>query len=75
VWKGGVRSQARIVCTLIALYYGIDETAQRILTEERERLLEHIQHNDLNSVRDLSRRVERDVSSSAEISMSCSKQK
>lgn len=27
MWKGGVRSQARIVCTLIALYYGIDERA------------------------------------------------
>lgn len=38
------------------------ETAERVLTPERERLLEAVATNDINSVRDLSRRLDRNVS-------------
>lgn len=37
-------------------------TAQQVLTEERERLLKEIENDDVESVRDLARRVERNVS-------------
>lgn len=38
------------------------ETAQSVLTPERERLLQEIAEHDVNSVRDLARRVDRNVS-------------
>lgn len=37
-------------------------TAERVLTERRSQLIETIEADDIESVRDLSRRVERDVS-------------
>jgi len=37
-------------------------TANTVLTDERQRLLEEIQRGDLDSVRDLARRVDRNVS-------------
>ena len=38
------------------------ERAERILTEKKVELLEQIANNEIESVRDLSRRVDRDVS-------------
>ena len=38
------------------------QTAERVLTEQRELLLKEIQNGDVKSVRDLARRVDRNVS-------------
>lgn len=38
------------------------ETASRVLTPERERLLDTIAENDISSMRDLARKVDRNVS-------------